>query len=112
VHDISDGGLLVALAEMAMASGIGATLEPPHGVKAHGWWFGEDQGRYLLTVTQDVLADVLERAQRGEISARVIGITSGNALTLSGGETISVEALRRVNEAWLPDFMSSPDSNA
>ena len=50
-HDLSDGGLLVALAEMAMASGIGATLETaPDDTPAHAFWFGEDQARYLVTV--------------------------------------------------------------
>ena len=48
-HDISDGGLLVALAEMAMASGIGAVLEASSALAAHAFWFGEDQGRYILT---------------------------------------------------------------
>ena len=48
VHDIADGGLLVALAEMAMASGIGAELDRPP-LAAHAFWFGEDQARYLVT---------------------------------------------------------------
>src|SRR5205807_1433036 len=48
-HDISDGGLLVALAEMAMAGDRGAALDPPlAGIPAHTWWFGEDQARYLI----------------------------------------------------------------
>ena len=51
MHDLSDGGLLVALAEMAMASGIGATLDAaPDDIPAHAFWFGEDQARYLVTV--------------------------------------------------------------
>ena len=49
MHDVSDGGLLVALAEMAMASGIGAELEAPP-LTPHAFWFGEDQARYVLTV--------------------------------------------------------------
>ena len=53
-HDISDGGLLVAIAEMAMASGIGATLDAaPEDTPAHAFWFGEDQARYLVTVPAD-----------------------------------------------------------
>ena len=44
-HDVSDGGLLVAVAEMAMAGGVGASLEAPSGLPLHGWCFGEDQGR-------------------------------------------------------------------
>ena len=49
VHDVSDGGLLIALAEMAMASGIGAVLEAPSKIPPHAFWFGEDQARYIVT---------------------------------------------------------------
>ncbi len=49
VHDLSDGGLAIGLAEMAMASGIGASVDAPPG-EATAAFFGEDQGRYLLTV--------------------------------------------------------------
>ena len=51
VHDLSDGGLAVALAEMAMAGGIGATVEA-QGL-SHAFFFGEDQGRYVLTALAD-----------------------------------------------------------
>src|SRR5439155_24885886 len=50
VHDLSDGGLAVAVAEMAMAGAVGATLEAPAGTPAHALLFGEDQGRYLVPV--------------------------------------------------------------
>ncbi len=50
VHDLSDGGLAVGLAEMAMASGIGATIKQPDGTEPIPLFFGEDQGRYLVTV--------------------------------------------------------------
>jgi len=111
-HDVSDGGLLVAIAEMALSSDTGCTLEPPHNLAAHGWWFGEDQGRYVLTAAQDRLPEILEAAQRADISARVIGSVGGDDLTLTGVGAISVSELKQRNEAWLPDFMSSPDSNA
>ncbi|MDP6390452.1 MAG: phosphoribosylformylglycinamidine synthase subunit PurL, partial [Alphaproteobacteria bacterium] len=47
-HDVSDGGLLVAIAEMALAGDIGAEFEPPKGTTLHAWLFGEDQGRYIV----------------------------------------------------------------
>ena len=51
VHDVSDGGLLIALAEMAMAGGIGAQLlAAPGSIVPHAYWFGEDQARYIVTV--------------------------------------------------------------
>jgi phosphoribosylformylglycinamidine synthase subunit PurL len=112
VHDVADGGLLVAVAEMAMAGGIGATLDEPSGLPSQAWWFGEDQGRYVLTAPPSQVAVVLEAARRAEITARVIGTTGGDSLTLKGGGTISVEELTGVNEGWLPGFMSAPDTNA
>jgi phosphoribosylformylglycinamidine synthase len=107
VHDVSDGGLLVTIAEMSLASSIGVRLEAPHGVAEHGWWFGEDQGRYVLSAPADQVADILELAQRSEISARVIGVTEGDHLILSGGAKLAIAELSRLHEGWLPDYMSS-----
>ena len=48
VHDVSDGGLLIGVAEMALAGGIGVQLYPYEGrLPQHAAWFGEDQGRYV-----------------------------------------------------------------
>ncbi|HKR18674.1 MAG TPA: phosphoribosylformylglycinamidine synthase subunit PurL [Stellaceae bacterium] len=103
-HDVSDGGLLVAVAEMAMASGVGATLSAPQDQPAHAFWFGEDQARYVLTCRS---ADpLLQAAQKADIPARVVGKTGGTALTLAGGNAISVPDLKRLNEAWLPAYMA------
>jgi len=103
-HDVSDGGLLVALTEMAMASGIGATLSAPQDRPAHAFWFGEDQARYVLTCrSADAL---LQAAQKADVPARVVGKTGGAALTLAGGNAISVAELKRLNEAWLPAYMA------
>ena len=64
-HDLSDGGLLVALAEMAMAGDMGASLDAaPADVPPHGWWFGEDQGRYLLACPESAAPGVLRGARR------------------------------------------------
>jgi phosphoribosylformylglycinamidine synthase len=105
VHDLSDGGLAVALAEMAMVSGLGATLEAPQGIAAHAFWFGEDQARYVVTVTPDNLAAVVEAAQVAGVAAKRIGKVDGKAIAL-GGETIAVADLTGRFESWLPDYMA------
>ena len=108
VHDLSDGGLAVALAEMAIAGGIGATLpEAPAGLPAHAYLFGEDQARYLLSVDPENVPDLLYSANAQGIPAAVIGITGGQDLTLPAGETISVSDLREVHEGWLPTYMAT-----
>src|SRR5947199_66935 len=77
-HDISDGGLLVAIAEMAMASGIGAALEPvPEDTPAHAFWFGEDQARYLVTVPAARATEVMERVAAASVPVHRIGATGG-----------------------------------
>ncbi|HIJ63398.1 MAG TPA: phosphoribosylformylglycinamidine synthase subunit PurL [Rhodospirillaceae bacterium] len=112
VHDLSDGGLLVGMAEMAMASGIGAEIVPASHLPLHAWCFGEDQGRYLVTALASQVPVILETAHRAEVSALVIGITGGADLCLKGIGSIPVEELTRLNEGWLPAFMSHPDTNA
>ncbi|MGH6912949.1 MAG: AIR synthase-related protein, partial [Geminicoccales bacterium] len=105
-HDPADGGLLVALAEMALASGIGADLEVPDGCGA-AWLFGEDQGRYLLAIAPRHLEDVLEGARRAGVLARRIGTTGGTALTQNGADAICLGELAAAYEGWLPAYMGA-----
>ncbi|MCJ2082129.1 phosphoribosylformylglycinamidine synthase subunit PurL [Methylobacterium sp. J-090] len=108
VHDLSDGGLAVALAEMAMAGGIGAALpEVPAGMATHAYLFGEDQARYLLAVDAETAPDLLYSASAQGIDALVVGVTGGDTLTLPGGLTIALAELREAHEGWLPAYMAS-----
>jgi phosphoribosylformylglycinamidine synthase subunit PurL len=105
-HDISDGGLLVALAEMAVASGIGAVLEGPIAGAAHGFWFGEDQARYILTATN---ADaVAQRAQTAGIPLVRLGATGGRLIAIDGERPLPVDEIKNRFEAWLPAYMAAP----
>ena len=121
-HDLSDGGLLVALAEMALAGlalagqtgadPVGARLALPGpdeidgGLPLHAWLFGEDQARYLVT-TRDA-ESLLDMARRAAVPAAEIGRTeAAAALTLSDGATISLEVLERTHAGWLPGYMSA-----
>jgi phosphoribosylformylglycinamidine synthase II len=104
-HDLADGGLLVGIAEMAMAGGRGVVLQPlPTDLPRKAYLFGEDQGRYLIE-TEDPEA-VIERAQAAQVPARLIGAVGGVSLTLPGAGAISVDALKATNEAWLPGYMA------
>jgi phosphoribosylformylglycinamidine synthase len=108
VHDVSDGGLVVALTEMAIASrGIGAVLEsPPESTPPHAYWFGEDQGRYLVVVTARMADAVLERAQASGVHASRIGVTGGEALILPGERPLLIKGLTERFERWFPSYMS------
>ncbi|WP_183178296.1 phosphoribosylformylglycinamidine synthase subunit PurL [Azospirillum sp. OGB3] len=107
-HDIQDGGLLVTVAEMAMAGGIGANLSGLDGADA-GTLFGEDQGRYVLAVRADKAAAVQEKAKAAGVPVSVLGKTNGTALTGRGGEAITIARLKAANEAWLPGYMAAAE---
>ncbi|MGH6892499.1 MAG: AIR synthase-related protein, partial [Dongiaceae bacterium] len=108
-HDCSDGGLLVALAEMAMAGDLGATLRVPEktSVPAHAFWFGEDQARYVATVTMGDAERFLADAKKDGVPVAVLGETGSNALTLIDSGTISVADSRATHEAFFPGLMSA-----
>jgi phosphoribosylformylglycinamidine synthase subunit PurL len=104
VHDVSDGGLLVALAEMAMASGIGAVAEAPAGLPPHAFWFGEDQARYVVTAKD--ARGVSERAKAAGVPLLDLGATGGTVLALDGERPLRVDEIKRRFEAWLPAYMA------
>ncbi|HEX5453442.1 MAG TPA: phosphoribosylformylglycinamidine synthase subunit PurL [Stellaceae bacterium] len=104
-HDVSDGGLLVAIAEMAMAGDQGVRLDALPGVlPINGLLFGEDQARYLLETYKP--EEILRTASERGVPARRIGTVEGAALTLPGAGAISVAQLKAANEAWLPGYMA------
>jgi phosphoribosylformylglycinamidine synthase len=112
-HDLSDGGLLVAIAEMAIASGVGAALEAaPKDIPGFAHWFGEDQARYLVTVPGEKAQAVLAQARAASIPVWTIGTTGGDALTIPGERPMLVKVLREHFERWLPAYMAGELTNA
>jgi len=100
-HDASDGGLLVALAEMTMARGIGVAIEQSGDA---AFWFGEDQGRYVVA-TKDPKA-VIEKAKAAGVPVTQVGQTGGTEIKLAGVGGVAVQTLKHAHEAWLPQFMN------
>ncbi|MEQ8602007.1 MAG: phosphoribosylformylglycinamidine synthase subunit PurL [Marivibrio sp.] len=107
-HDLSDGGLAVALAEMATAGRVGAVVEVESAagdVPVHAFLFGEDQARYLLAVDPRNGAEVESLCAREGVSLTRLGETGGDALKLGGLGAISVSDLAAAHEEWLPSYM-------
>ena len=109
VHDLSDGGLAVGLAEMAIASGIGAKVVDLNGVDTVTQYFAEDQGRYLVTVNLDPQGDEImalwEEATAIGVHAPWIGTTGGTDLVLGEARPLPVRELRAAHESWFPNYM-------
>lgn len=101
-HDVSDGGQLVALAEMAMAGGMGARIDIACDIARA---FGEDQARYIVTATPECAERILTRAPELGITATVIGETGGTSLRLDDAQ-LSLKDLHKLHEATLPEYMN------
>jgi phosphoribosylformylglycinamidine synthase len=108
-HDISDGGLAVALAEMAIAGAIGATISASSALPAHAFLFGEDQARYIVTAATDKAEAIWIEAEAAGVACEIIGLTGGRTLTLGAGIAILLDDLMRAHETWLPDYMAGAD---
>jgi phosphoribosylformylglycinamidine synthase len=100
-HDISDGGALCALTEMALAGNIGATV---HLDKDAGALFGEDQACYLVATKN---ADkVLAAAKAASLPARALGKSGGAMLKVGDFISVTLDTLRAAHEDWLPNYMN------
>jgi phosphoribosylformylglycinamidine synthase II len=113
VHDVSDGGILVALAEMALAGNIGVEVGVAGTtVDAVPFFFGEDQARYLLSIPT-AQADKIEReAQEAGIIHALIGKTVASKVVRVAREgEIALADLRKAHEGWFPAYMAAPHTN-
>ncbi|MEQ9174727.1 MAG: AIR synthase-related protein, partial [Alphaproteobacteria bacterium] len=103
-----DGGLMVAVAELALVGFCGANIAVNTSLPLAAFLFGEDQGRYVLATSQP--DQVLAAAQIADVPAAIIGRCRPErgeqaALTVNGGDPISLSRLRRAHETWLPRYM-------
>jgi phosphoribosylformylglycinamidine synthase II len=107
VHDVSDGGLLVALAEMALAADIGIEIDVPAKQRIASFFFGEDQARYLLSATPEEADRIASEAKSASVAALILGRTiASKVLRIAGEGEIELSKLRKAHEAWFPGFMS------
>jgi phosphoribosylformylglycinamidine synthase len=104
VHDISDGGLLIAVSEMCMAGGIGAALDAPEGI---AFLFGEDQGRYIFAAPDGEAKAILREAKEAKVSAEAIGTSGGAELSAPGMEKVRIATLKAAHETWFSSYMSA-----
>ncbi|MDE3015569.1 MAG: phosphoribosylformylglycinamidine synthase subunit PurL [Pseudomonadota bacterium] len=111
-HDVSDGGLLVALAEMTYGNGVGAQIlwdaiasaqDPAHRSALAGLLFGEDQARYIVTGSAET---ILPAAEKAGVAITHLGKTQAGMFEVQGQFKISVAELRAAHEKWLPGYMA------
>jgi len=104
VHDLSDGGLAIAAAEMALASGVGIELSPTSQTHSHAFLFGEDQGRYLIATPDP--DPIVAAGRDAGLNIALAGQAGGMDLTCHELFRISLERLRAAHEGWMPGYMA------
>ncbi len=106
VHDISDGGLACAAAEMAMASGVGIKLAYNGHLPAFAWMFGEDQARYLIAADAATAETIRANAITAGVPVSVVGLAGGRHVSINGTHSIDLIALKQAHENWMPRLMA------
>ena len=110
-HDVSDGGILIAIAEMALASVkdamfLGVKITNPTNIPDHAFFFGEEQSRYILTSSD--ANSILEIAKKHNVTAKILGKTTKHQeLTIDKIGNISLKRCFEINERWLPEYMKT-----
>ncbi len=108
-HDLSDGGLGLAIAELALASNVGASFSNPSGLPHNAFLFGEDQGRYVIALDQARLGEFIARARAAGAPFVIVGEAGGAGVhfVTEGGafSGVALSELRALHEGWLPAYM-------
>lgn len=103
-HDISDGGLALALAEMMIKSECGAVIALGAGLR-HAELFGEDQGRYIIAVHPHKVDALVNKAASADVRIRLLGTAGGDDFAVPDCFTVPLARMTQAYESWLPDYM-------
>jgi phosphoribosylformylglycinamidine synthase II len=110
VHDVSDGGIAVTIAEMALAGGIGAMVDRKQPFGCARSFFAEDQGVYVVTVHDHSLLDFLGAAHAAGVEAEPLGRTGGKRLIFERpdrDDVVAIDDLRAAHEGFFPTLMGA-----
>lgn len=107
-HDLSDGGLITGLADMAMAGGVGVSVTVDDTLPLHAQLFSESQARYLVATDADTAEQIRKEAKDAGIPVTVLGETGGDSVVVNGGAVkLDLKALKAAHEGWLPNYMAN-----
>ena len=100
-HDVSSGGLITAISEMAIASGLGAKIYKPKNLaNLFNYFFGEDQARYVIEINENNLSKTEKILKDNSIYFEKIGFTQKKVLEIEGELNIATNDLFKINNQW------------
>ena len=106
-HDVSIGGIITAVSKMCIKGNKGINLKKPkYLIKEIEYYFGEDQGRYIIEVSKDSLKKVTDILNKNAIHYDELGMINEDQLFINDKTKVSIDELRTSNTSWLTNYMS------
>ncbi|MFL2834192.1 MAG: phosphoribosylformylglycinamidine synthase subunit PurL [Alphaproteobacteria bacterium] len=103
-HDVSDGGILIALTEMAIKNNIGFEIETDKS-NSHRFLFGEDQGRYIVSIKEKNLIKVKKILEENNVIYTIAGVTIDKIIKVNE-EKIHIDIIKEIYENWFTRYLS------
>ncbi len=104
-HDVSSGGVIMSLAEMSMSSGMGVKIEKPKKLSSlFEYFFGEDQGRYVVEIDKDKLSLMQNLLKENNVFSEIIGITQKNKFEINDVMKVDIKELCDINNKWYHNY--------
>jgi len=107
-HDVSLGGIITAVAKMCIKGKKGINLnKPKYLINELEYFFGEDQGRYIIEVSKKDLKKVTDILNKNAVHFDELGTISENELYFDDKTKVTIDELTSSNTKWLTDYMSN-----
>ena len=105
VHDVSSGGIIIALAEMSIGSKYGIKINKPKSLSnLFEYFYGEDQGRYIVELEKINLIKIEKILKENNVFNEILGITQDDFFELEGELKINIKDLYNVNNKWYYNY--------
>ena len=105
VHDISSGGLLIALSEMSLSSKFGLKINKPKKLSnLMEYFFGEDQSRYLIEIESNNLDKVKKILKENQIFNETVAVVQKDVFEVAEEFKINTNELYKINDKWFNDY--------
>jgi phosphoribosylformylglycinamidine (FGAM) synthase-like enzyme len=104
-HDCSEGGIGVALAELCVLGGLGASIKPESGLSPVRWLFSESPSRVLIGMNDTHLSSLQALAKTEQVPLTELGTVGGDSLLIEGVGGVSLKALTETYNTGFPRLM-------
>ena len=105
-HDVSIGGILIAVSKMCIKGNKGINLRKPNFlINEIEYFFAEDQGRYIIEITKEDLLKVTNMLNKNAVHFDKLGTINEDQLYINDKTKVTIDELKTSNTSWLTNYM-------